>query len=188
MAARISRRRFVAASAAVGAGLMIVPAGAVRGAAASERLRVGLVGVGGRGTWFVDTIPRMEQVAAVCDVNQRKIDEAFAHWGEFGERYGSSTHDWERAAGAEFRKLTANRPRVFRDFREMLAEMGDGLDAVVVATPDHTHAVVSAAAMRAGKPVFCEKPLTRTMHESRALAGAGAGEGRGDVDGQPGDL
>jgi len=57
----------------------------------------------------------------------------------------------------------------YHDFRRMLDEMSDSIDAVIVATPDHTHAVASAAALHAGKPVFCEKPLTRTLHESRAL-------------------
>jgi hypothetical protein len=69
----------------------------------------------------------------------------------------------------EFQRLLQNRPKVYRDFRWMIDDMGDRVDAVVVATPDHTHAVVSAGAIRAGKHVFCEKPLTRTVHESRVL-------------------
>ncbi len=166
---RFSRRSFLGATAAVGAGLSIVPAAAIGGFEANERLRVALVGVGGRGEWFVDTIPRMEQVVAVCDVNEAKIAAAFKHWEETGRRFSNSPHDWERRAGAAFQKLVANRPAVHRDFRLMLDGMGTGIDAVVVATPDHTHAVASASAMRAGKHVFCEKPLTRTVHESRAL-------------------
>lgn len=55
---------------------MIVPAGLVRGYAANENVNVALVGVGGCGRWFVDTIPRMEQVAAICDVNEEEIAEA----------------------------------------------------------------------------------------------------------------
>ena len=70
-----------------------------RAYAANERLNVALVGVGGRGKWFVDTIPRMEKVVAVCDVNDQKIAEAFRHWEERGRRYADSPHDWERDAG-----------------------------------------------------------------------------------------
>lgn len=166
---RISRRRMLRRSAAIGAGLMILPSGVARAYAANEKLRVALVGVGGRGEWFVDTIPRMEQVVAVCDVNEEKTAAAFRHWQEFGQRYSASAHDWERRAGAEFQRLVQQRPKTHHDFRKMLDEMHQEIDAVVVATPDHTHAVVSAAAMRAGKHVFCEKPLTHTVNESRAL-------------------
>ncbi len=165
----LSRRRFLASSAIAGAGAAMWPAGAAWSAPGDEKLRVALVGVGGRGTWFVDTIPRMERVVAVCDVNEEKIAETFRHWREAGNRFAASQHDWERRAAVEFQRLTQQRPNVHHDFRRMLDEQGDAIDAVVVATPDHTHAVISAAAIRAGKHVFCEKPLTRTVHESRAL-------------------
>ena len=169
MKSRMSRRRFLHSAMTVGAGLTILPAGLARGYAANEKLNVALVGVGGRGQWFVDTIPRMERVVAVCDVNDEKIAEAQKHWEEFGSRYANSSQDWERRTATEFQRLAQNPPKAYRDFRTMLDEMGGQIDAVVVATPDHTHAVASAAAMRAGKHVFCEKPLTRTVHESRAL-------------------
>lgn len=164
----ITRRSFLGRSAAIGAGLTVLPGGLVRGYAANERINVALVGVGGRGEWFVDTIPRMENVAAICDVNAAKIDEAFRHWDESGKKYSASEHSWERSAGKEFERLTQTRPKTFQDFRRMLDECPE-IDAVVIATPDHSHAVISAAAMKAGKHVFCEKPLTRTVHESRAL-------------------
>jgi len=136
---------------------------------ANEKLNVALVGVGGRGEWFVDTIPRMENVVALCDVDSRKIDEAFKRWQESAERSAASPHDWERKASESYKHLTETKPKTYRDFRRMLDEMGKEIDAVIVATPDHTHATASAAAIKAGKHVFCEKPLTRTVGESRTL-------------------
>jgi hypothetical protein len=111
----------------------------------------------------------MENVVAVCDVNDQRIAEAFKHWEEGAGRYAASSQEWERRVAAHFQRLTETKPKTYRDFRKMLDELEKSIDAVVVATPDHTHAVVSAAAMHAGKHVFCEKPLTRTPHESRAL-------------------
>jgi hypothetical protein len=169
MNAHLTRRGFLGSAAALGAGLTILPAGLARSYAANEKVNVALVGVGGRGEWFVDTLPRMEQVVAICDVNDQKIAGALEHWKTFGQRYAASPHDWERRAAAEFQRLTEKQPAVYHDFRRMLDERGKEIDAVVIATPDHTHAVISGAAMRAGKHVFCEKPLTRTVHESRAL-------------------
>lgn len=165
----VSRRGFLRSATAIGAGLTILPARSACSYAANEKLNVALVGVGGRGQWFVDTIPRMERVVAVCDVNDEKVAAAQKHWQEGGSRFASSSQEWERRVAAEFQRLAQHPPKAYRDFRRMLDEMGDRIDAVVVATPDHTHAVASAAAMRAGKHVFCEKPLTRTVHESRAL-------------------
>ena len=143
MSLRMNRRTFLGHSAGAAAGLVILRcAASARGAPANGKLNVALVGLGGRGEWFVDTIPKMENVVALCDVNEIKAAKAYAKYPDI---------------------------RKFQDFRKMLDEMGKSVDAVVIATPDHTHAVISAAAMKAGKHVYCEKPLTRLVHESRVL-------------------
>lgn len=140
----ISRRRFLCDIAVGGTAFSLLKSAASVGTAqANEKLNLALVGVGGRGDWFVGTIPQLQQnLVALCDVDETRNPSAY-----------------ERLPKA----------RKFRDFRRMLEEMGNSLDGVIVATPDHTHAVAAAAAIRAGKSVFCEKPLTRTVHESRAL-------------------
>ena len=76
--------------------------------------------------------------------------------------------DWDYA-NATFAKYP--QAKKYKDFREML-DKETGIDAVVVGTPDHAHAIVSMAAIKRGKHVYCEKPLTRTVHEARALAEA----------------
>jgi len=166
---RVSRRRFLQSSITAGTALTILPASTVRGYAANEKLNLALVGVGGRGTWFVSTMPSMESVVALCDVDQQKIEGAFKQWTKDAKRYANSAHAWERKRAAEYKRLVEHKPKTYHDFRKMLDDLDGALDAVVVATPDHTHAVISAGVIRAGKHVFCEKPLTRTVHESRAL-------------------
>jgi hypothetical protein len=166
----ITRRQFLRSSACGGSSFfLLASARSVWGAPANEKLQVALIGVGGRGEWFVDTIPRLEDVVAICDVSEKKLHGALQRWQDLARRFETSPNDWERRAAAAYKRSLAAGPRAFRDFRRLLDQMGQGVDAVVVATPDHTHAVVSAAALRAGKHVFCEKPLTRTLHESRAL-------------------
>jgi len=167
---RVSRRTLLRDTVLGAAGLLILrdsrPALSYQ---ANEKLNIALVGVGGRGRWFVDTIPRMENVVALCDVDNRKPAETFQRWQDGAERYAASPHDWERKAAESYKRLTETQPKTYRDFRRMLDEMSKEIDAVIVSTPDHTHAVASAAAIAAEKHVFCEKPLTRTVHESRAL-------------------
>jgi len=166
----ISRRRFLAGTAVGGAGLVILRNSAsALSYQANEKLNVALVGCGGRGVWFVDTLPKMQNVVALCDVDDRKLVEAFARWADRAKGFAASPHSWERKAAAAYKRLTEAKPKTYADFRKMLDKMGSQIDAVVVATPDHTHAVASAAAISAGKHVFCEKPLTRTVHESRTL-------------------
>ena len=137
----IRRRAFLARTAA---GFVILEnSRSVWSAAANDKLNIALVGVGGRGSWFVGCIPGLgENVVAMCDVNDRRAAKSFAR---------------------------IPKARRFHDFRRMLAEMDKEIDAVVVATPDNTHAVITAAAMNMGKHVYCEKPLTRSIHEARAL-------------------
>ncbi len=166
----LTRRGFLCRTAFGGGSLLLLKtARSAWSAQANDKLNVALVGVGGRGEWFVDTIPKLENVVALCDVNDIKVAAAFQRWEDLAQRFANSPNDWERRAALAYRRSLNAKPKAFRDFRKLLEGMSNGIDAVVVATPDHTHAVVSAAAIRAGKPVFCEKPLTRTLHESRAL-------------------
>src|SRR5512145_1325596 len=141
MANKLTRRRFVRNSMSMMGGLILLPSRSVRCYAANDKVNVALVGLSGRGGWFVDTMPNMSNVVAVCDVNDRRAEGAY--------------------------KQIPNARR-FRDYRKMLDEMKE-IDAVVAAVPDHTHAVISAAAMRAGKHILCEKPLTRDLREARTL-------------------
>jgi hypothetical protein len=148
----MNRRRFLQGSAAGGAAFLILSnSRSGWSAEANAKLNIALIGVGGRGEWFVDTIPKMENVVAFCDVNQQKIDKAFQRWADDGARPAEG------------------KVKTYHDFRRMFDEMGKEIDAAIVATPDHIHAVASAAAMHAGKHVYCEKPLTRAVGESRAL-------------------
>lgn len=108
------------------------------------KLRVAFVGVGGKGTSNLSSIashPRVE-VLALCDVDSKNL--ALAK---------------ELHPGA----------RVYSDYRILLSQMKDSIDAVVVSTPDHTHAPASLTAMNMGKSVFCEKPLAHHVSEVRAM-------------------
>jgi len=107
----------------------------------NEKLNIAMIGAGGRGRGNLDGV-LSENIVALCDV-----DERLAHSAR------------QACPNAKF----------FQDFRRMLEQMRSQIDAVVVSTPDHTHAVAAAMAIRMGKHVFCEKPLTRTIWEARRL-------------------
>jgi len=141
---QLTRRAFLRASTLAGAGLAILPNRRLAFAyAANEKLNVAGIGVGGQGRGNIDTVAGLGQnIVALCDVDQAR-------------------------AGDVYKKYPQARP--FKDFRRMFDELGGGIDAVVVSTPDHTHAVAVVAAMQRGKHVYCEKPLTRTVREARVL-------------------
>lgn len=148
MTYRTNRRQFLAhnlGAAGLGVVAAYVPRHAVAGSGSappSEKLNVACVGLGWPGRKNTDALAGSNNIVALCDVNR-------AAEPKFREKY----------AGARF----------FQDYRAMLDQMNKAIDAVIVATPDHTHAVISLAAMRRGKHVYCEKPLAHSIYEVRTL-------------------
>jgi predicted dehydrogenase len=140
----ISRRRFIGNVSAAAAGFTILPSYVVGGLGhtpPSDKLNIAGIGVGGVGGTNVNNC-NSQNIVALCDV------------------------DWDYASGLFDKYPNAKK---YKDYRKMFDEMGDSIDAVIVATPDHTHALITAAAMRMGKHVYVQKPLTHTVYESRIL-------------------
>jgi predicted dehydrogenase len=153
-----TRRRFLQQTAGAAglasslAGIAVVPRhvlGGPRQIAPSEKLNIAGIGAGGQG--FTDLGHLADQnIVALCDVDDERAAPAYQKWPQ---------------------------ARRYKDFREMLDAEGDKIDAVVVATPDHVHAAASMAAIKRGKHVYCEKPLTHTIAEARTLAEAARNAG-----------
>ena len=143
-----TRRTFLRTAVAAGAGLSIVPRHVLGGAGnvpPSEKLNIAGIGIGGQGRADLEEL-KSQNIVALCDV------------------------DWDYAAPTFKKYPNAKR---YKDFREML-DKEKNIDAVVIATPDHIHAVASMTALKHGKHVYCEKPLTRTVTEARQVAKAAA--------------
>lgn len=141
----INRRHFVQfGSACLAAPLGLTPNRKRSTTGSLEKLRTAHIGVGGMGGGDLKSVAShpMVEVSGLCDVDGKILKSALA-----------------KHPGA----------KSFRDFREMMATMGDSIDAVVVSTPDHTHAPAAMTALLAGKPVYCQKPLTHEVFESRQL-------------------
>ncbi len=143
----ISRRRFIASAAVVTAAVAIVPSHVLGQGQTppSEKLNIAGIGLGGMG--FVDMSNAAQaghNIVALCDVDDRVAGRAYAKWP------GAKRHG---------------------DFRKMFDDQKD-IDAVMIATPDHVHAVATMTALRAGKHVYCEKPLTHSVAEARRIGQA----------------
>jgi predicted dehydrogenase len=149
-----NRRDFLKGAGSVGAALglatTVVPN---RAFGANDKINVGVVGVGGRGTYVGRTFgvvgqEKSAQVVAVCDVYQKRINmNKDMHATKFNVKVDG-----------------------YLDYRELIARKD--IDAVIVATPDHWHARIAIAAMKAGKDVYCEKPMCHTVEEVRAMIDA----------------
>ena len=142
MPRQTNRRRFLQTNAALAAGVWS-SVSAAASSAPSEKLNIAMIGAGTGSVGGVLNLPRVsgENIVAICDID-------------------------EKYAGPNFEKYSA--ARRWCDYRQMLDKQKD-IDAVVVSTPDHSHAIISIAAMRRGKHVYCEKPLARTIGEVRQM-------------------
>ena len=140
----LSRRRFASTSALAALSATIVPRRVLGGPdAPSRKLNIAAVGVGGMGAVNVKACEG-ENIVALCDVDSQYAAKTFALYPK---------------------------AKVYRDWRVML-EKEKGIDALVVATPDHNHAVITMAALQLGKHVYCQKPLTHTVREARTITEA----------------
>ena len=141
---KTSRREFLQGAAGVVTAFTIVPRhvlGRAGRTAPSDKLNIAIIGVGGRGGASVNGCGG-ENIIALCDVDTRRAGDAF------------KKHP---------------RAKLYQDFRKMLDEMDNRIDAVAVCTPDHTHAIAAMDAIRRSKHVFCEKPLAHSVYEIREL-------------------
>lgn len=145
MSKKISRRRFLQSGATAAVGLTVVPSSVLGKSfghtAPSDKLNIAGVGVGGRGFAVLKGM-ESQNIVGLADVDWKYSKPVFDHYPNAKKYY---------------------------DYRKMYDELGKSIDAVMVATSDHTHAVVTADAITMGKHVYVEKPLTHTVYESRLL-------------------
>ena len=138
----LSRRSCLKTAGVVAAGVTIVPRCVIAGSGQtppSEKLNIAGIGVGGMGAGDMEAVAPNNNVVALCDVDTRHSANTFKKFPE---------------------------AKQFRDFRKMFDAMEKQIDAVVVATPDHFHAVAAMAAIKRNKHVYCEKPLAHSVHEA----------------------
>ncbi len=108
----------------------------------NETLQFASIGVGGKGSSDVDNVSKLGEIIALCDIDDGMLEPKI-------QKFGSA--------------------KKFYDFRKLFDEVGKHIDAVTVSTPDHSHALASLMAIRMGKHVYCQKPLTHSVFEARVL-------------------
>ena len=164
-----SRREFITTAASAVAAATILPRhvlGGPRFVAPSDKVNVAIIGVGGQGRTNLRSLFQESdcQVIAIADPCEEWDLSPYYYGGKAGR--GPVTAEIEET----YRAKTPNyKCAVYEDFRVML-EKEKAIDAVLIATPDHLHAYASILAMKAGKHVYCEKPLTRNIRECRLVA------------------
>lgn len=143
MSRKSHRREFLQTASLAGVGFWIAGRGEpARAASPNEQINIACIGVGGKGSSDTDHAGNHGNIVALCDIDDKRL-----------------------AAKAE----KFPRAKTFNDYRKLLDETHGQIDAVVVSTPDHTHAPAAVRAMRLGKHVYCQKPLTHSVAEARLM-------------------
>jgi predicted dehydrogenase len=157
----LTRRQFLARGAAAGLALPAIVPAIARGKALpgpNDRITMGFIGAGGRADNHIDTFMHMSdvQIVAVSDVDLGRVQGA-----------KKKVESWyaKRGDAADYKGCEAS-----QDFRKVVDR--DDIDAVVIATPDHWHALAAIACLNSGKDVYCEKPLANSIAEGRAIVEA----------------
>ena len=149
MPLKTNRRNFLKGTAAAGAGYWVLGRQTIAQELASkspnEKVNFASIGIGGKGDSDSDHVGKNGNLVGICDVDTERL-------GKKNEKYKSA--------------------KAFTDFREMLDKMHKEIDAVVVSTPDHTHAVATMMAIKLGKHVYTQKPMTHDVWEARQLTEA----------------
>ena len=143
----LSRRSFLKSMTVAGAGLPFAVPNIISAKSPNEKLNIASIAVGGRGWSDVNAASKGHNLIAFCDVVTEKSNRKGG--------YIEAAKQWPNA-------------RRYQDWRKLLQDCKD-IDAITISTPDHMHAAPTLAAMRLGKHVFTQKPLTHTIHESRTL-------------------
>ncbi|MDR1923044.1 MAG: Gfo/Idh/MocA family oxidoreductase [Planctomycetaceae bacterium] len=143
---KTNRRKFIQAATIAGVGYLVAEGNAQEESnSPNERLGVACIGIGGKGGSDADNAAAFGNIVAICDVDKNRLEG--------------------KGKGERFQKA-----KKYADFREMLEKHKSEIDIVTVSTPDHMHAAQTLMAMRLGKHVYTQKPLTRTIYEARKLA------------------
>ncbi len=143
MSRRIDRRGFLGTSALAGVGFWVAGRSAqAEGKSPNDRLNVACIGVGGKGSSDTDQVANHTNIVALCDADENTLNQK-------AEKFSQA--------------------KKYTDYRKLFDEMGKQIDAVTVSTPDHNHAAASLMAMRLGKHVYCQKPLTHSVYEARQM-------------------
>jgi len=146
---QLTRRQFTHTSAAIASGLYTSTAFSRSNTSVLDKLNIACIGTANRAAADINGV-LSQNIVALCDIDSRYLKKS-----------QKLIHDEQ-----------GHTPTGFVDYREMIDQMGDKFDAVVVATSDHHHAPATIRALNAGKHVYCEKPLTHTVHEARIITEA----------------